>query len=161
VSSTKARCGAETRSGGVCRAPAGEGGRCPSHRSSDREGLPTPPSGLSAEAVGLWWAVLEDYDLDAHELALLREACRTLSTCDRLAALVDAEGLTAKGSQGQTVAHPAVAEARQQRLTLGRLIAQLRLPEGEDDARPSKATNDGRPQRRGGARGLYAIGGRS
>ncbi|MFC5208610.1 hypothetical protein ACFPM0_18860 [Pseudonocardia sulfidoxydans] len=41
--------------------------------------------------------------------------------------------------------HPAVIEARQQRLTLARLVASLRVP---DDG-------DVRPQRRGAARGFY------
>jgi hypothetical protein len=48
-------------------------------------------------------------------------------------------------------AHPAVVEARQQRLALARLLAALRLPAGaEDDLAAGR-----RPQRRVGVRGFY------
>ena len=125
--------------------------------SPDRATLPQPPDGLSEAAVRQWWAVVEAFELEAHEEALLREACRTLSACDELAEVVEADGPTTTGSKGQTVVHPALAELRQQRLALARLYASLRLPESEDDERPSRATRSGRPQRRGAARGLYAV----
>jgi phage terminase small subunit len=159
MTTQRPRCEGTTTTGRQCRRPASDAGRCAQHPAPPvRDTLPQPPDGLSSAAVALWFSVLEDYELEEHERALLAEACRTLTTCDQLAALVDVEGLTTKGSQGQTVTHPAVAEARQQRLALARLIAQLRLPEGEEDERPSRATSDGRPQRRGGSRGLYAVG---
>ncbi|TVR25384.1 MAG: hypothetical protein EA387_04155 [Nitriliruptor sp.] len=119
--------------------------------------MPQPPDGLSEAALRQWWAVCEAFELEAHEEALLREACRTLTTCDDLAALLEVEGLTSEGSTGQRVVHPALLELRQQRLTLARLYASLRLPESDEDDRPSRATRSGRPQRRGGARGLYAV----
>lgn len=157
------RCGAATASGRPCRRQT-SGGRCKQHPqpvaempAGSREPVPDPPDGLSPSASQLWWSVLESYELEAHELALLREACRTLSTCDELDQVMVEEGLITTGSRDQLVAHPAVGEARQYRLAFGRLVAQLRLPEGEDDGRRSTATGDGRPQRRGGARGLYAV----
>ncbi len=92
----------------------------------------------------LWAEVLGRYELDEHERALLLQAARTVDVLDDLAAVTAAEGpLSPIGD-----VHPAVVEARQQRLTLARLIASLRLPE---DAL------DGRPQRRGGARGSYGV----
>ena len=127
--------------------------------TQDRSDLPQPPDGLSETAVRQWWAVVEAFEVEAHEEALLREACRTLSTCDELAAVLDAEGLVTEGSKGQRVAHPALVELRQQRLALARLYASLRLPESDEDGRPSRATRSGRPQRRGAARGLYALDG--
>jgi hypothetical protein len=65
---------------------------------------------------------------------------------DELEALVRKDGPVVTTPQGPR-AHPAAVEARQQRLTLARLLASLRIPT-EDAARP---------QRRGGARGVYAI----
>ena len=50
-------------------------------------------------------------------------------------------------------AHPALVEARQQRIALARLLAALRLPAGEEEA------GDRRPQRRMGVRGVYGVGG--
>jgi hypothetical protein len=111
----------------------------------------------------MWWTVLERFDLAAWELGLLVEAVRVQDRCDRLAAVLEVEGLTATGSKGQTVAHPALAEARQQELALARLVAALRFPEDpEADERPSRTTRSGRPQRRGGPRrpyGLEVVGG--
>ena len=89
----------------------------------------------------LWREVLARYEMDEHETALLREAVRTLSQLDALDAAVRVDGVLVAGK-----AHPALVEARQQRVVLARLIASLRLP--EDDA-------GARPQRRGAARGSY------
>lgn len=78
--------------------------------------------------------VLAEFELTDSGLALLSEACRVLDTIDALSALVDADGLTVPGSRGQTTVHPAVAEIRQQRITLSRLLRQLDLDAEEDDA---------------------------
>ena len=43
-------------------------------------------------------------------------------------------------------------EARQLRISLARLVGALRLPAGDEDDQPAGR----RPQRRGGARGVYA-----
>jgi len=140
-------CAATTTAGKPCRRPPGDTGLCSTHV---RAGLPSPPDGLTPDAVGLWWSVLERWDLEPHELALLRETVRTLARCDLLAEVVAAEGLTSTGSKGQKVTHPAVAEVRQQQVVLGRLLAQLRLP--EDEQEPAS-----RPQRRGGFRGPQQV----
>ena len=166
MSTDPALCGAETASGGRCRRRAGEGGRCVQHHDGGRDGLPSPPAFLSEPAEALWWGVLagegedhDGYELESHELVLLREACRAQTRLDQLAHVIDVEGTTTTGSKGQTVTHPALSEARQTQLTLARLIAALRMPQGEDDGRRSTVTADGRPQHRGGPRGLYSIAG--
>jgi hypothetical protein len=93
--------------------------------------------------------VLEAFELDEHELALLRQAARTADLCDALQAIVDVEGPIVDGR-----AHPAVVELRQQRIVLARLIVALRVPLGDqEDAATSAA---GRLQRRG-LRGVYGI----
>jgi hypothetical protein len=99
---------------------------------------------MKAAGRALWRAVLTDYDLDEHELTLLRQACRVADACDALQAILDDEGLMAAGR-----AHPALVELRQQRIVLARLIVALRVPLGESEA-------DDRQQYRG-ARGVYAI----
>jgi hypothetical protein len=95
----------------------------------------------------LWRAVLRDYELDEHEVVILREACRTADSLDGLQALLDAEGLTSESSQGVRV-HPALVELRQQRVTFARLLTALRIPAGE---------TEGRTQPRGGLRGVYGL----
>ncbi len=110
---------------------------------------PKPPPGLRRSGRALWRAVMTDYELDQHETTILREACRTADSLDALQALLDAEGHMGETSQGPRV-HPALVEARQQRITFARLLTALRIPQGEED---------GRGQSRGGPRGVYGIAG--
>jgi hypothetical protein len=107
-----------------------------------------PKTGLSAAGKRLWLAVTKDYVLDEHERRLLLEACRTVDLLDRLEAAVRRDGPLVSSPQGER-AHPAAVEARQQRITLARLLAALRLPDEEADARPGR--------RPAGARGVYAV----
>lgn len=109
------------------------------------------PAGLHSAGRRLWRAVLDAYDLDAHEELLLLQACRCADRLDRLAAEADAGPVTVTNHKGDEVAHPAMVEARQQSLTLARLLAALRMPAGEDGGQLQ------RPQRRGGARGVYGV----
>ena len=108
---------------------------------------PRPPTGLRTSGRALWRAVLSDYELDEHETALLREACRTVDSIDALQVVLDLDGVMSESSQGIRT-HPALAELRQQRVTFARLLTALRIPQGEAD---------GRTQVRGGVRGVYGI----
>lgn len=92
---------------------------------------PKAPAGLKPRGRRFWRDTLADFELTDGELNLLAEVCRTLDTLDALADTIARDGTTTTGSQGQTVMHPAVAEARQQRLTLHRLLAALELPDDE------------------------------
>jgi hypothetical protein len=106
--------------------------------------VPRAPAGAKTAGRALWRAVLAAYELEEHELALLRQACRVADACDDLQVLVDAEGPVVAGR-----AHPALVELRQQRIVLARLIVALRVPLGEDEAAE-------RSQYRG-PRGVYGI----
>lgn len=106
------------------------------------------PAGLERAGRELWSSVLDEYELDVHEELLLLQACRCVDQLDRLAAEAAAGDVTVTNFKGDQVAHPAIVESRQQSLTLTRLLASLRLPAGDEA---------GRPQRRGAARGAYAI----
>jgi hypothetical protein len=99
----------------------------------------------------LWRDVLGKYELEEHELALLREAVRTVDQLDELHAITELEGLVVDGPHGSK-AHPAVTAAQQLRITLARIVAALRLPAG--DEQDAKAVR--RPQRRQ-ARGVYSV----
>ncbi len=114
-------------------------------------GKPSPPKDTGAAGLKLWHAVVEAYELEEHELLLLREMVRTVDTLDALEARVAADGVLLSSSQGDR-AHPALVEARQQRITLARLQAALRLPAGEEDDGDQR-----RPQRRMGVRGVYGV----
>lgn len=106
---------------------------------------PAPPAGLGTSGEALWRALHDDFDLAQHEQRLLIEACRTADLLDALAAAVAADGVI--DADGKV--HPAAVEARQQRVVLTRMLASLRIPDGDGE------DGDGRPQRRGGARGAY------
>lgn len=90
------------------------------------------PRGLNAAGRRLWDIASEEYELANHELALLEEACRVRDRIVELDAAVKDDGLMLPSSQGARV-HPAVGEARQQRLTLARLLATLQIPGLDDD----------------------------
>lgn len=113
--------------------------------------IPSPPKGTAPSGLALWSSVLSAYELQEHEMALLREAVRTVDDLDALAEAVAAEGRTLGGK-----VHPALTEIRQLRIALARLTAALRLPAGDED---SDSAPGRRPQRRVGARGVYSIGG--
>jgi hypothetical protein len=116
------------------------------HELASQTAVPDPPEGAKTTGRELWTEILAAYDLDQHELALLRAMVRTVDELEDLADAVRHDGVIVEGE-----IHPALREARQLRITLARLSAALRLPSGEED---------GRPQRRVGVRGVYNIGGR-
>jgi hypothetical protein len=98
--------------------------------------LPAPPADLAARGRGrrFWQGVVSEYELSASELALLVEACRSLDELDALRRAVKREGYTVKGSEGQRRAHPALAEMRQARGELRRLLDALGIPAPLADA---------------------------
>ncbi len=114
--------------------------------------IPAPPKGTGVNGAKLWRDVLGKYELEQHELALLREMIRTVDLLDKLAAITGREGLLVKGPHGSKP-HPAVVEARQARIALARLTAALRLPAGDEND-PAAGR---RPQRRVGVRGVYGV----
>jgi hypothetical protein len=113
--------------------------------------VPRPPSELSTTGRALWRFVASNYVLDGHETVILRELCRTSDALDGLQTVLDAEGLVSESSQGVRV-HPALVEARQQRLVFARLLVALGLPSGEAGA----TTLPARPVP-GGVRGVYGV----
>jgi hypothetical protein len=108
------------------------------------------PSGLKAGGRKLWRSVTDDFELGEHELSILLEAARTVDALEALEKIVRDEGVTNVSPQGVR-AHPALVEARQQRVTLAKLVASLRIPL-EDEQEAARL-----PQRRSGVRGLSAV----
>ncbi len=109
---------------------------------------PSAPSKAGAAGKRLWASVVDEYDLQEHELALLVEAVRTVDLLAELDAAVKADGALVDSPQGRK-ANPAAVEARQQRIAFARILAALRLPAGDED--------EERPQRRVGVRGTYSL----
>lgn len=98
------------------------------------------PSNLAARGQEFWTQTTAAYDLSDAERHVLAECCRTLDTLDTLAAQIAADGVMIHGAAGQEVLHPAISEARAQRVVLHRLVAALALPDPEGQSVPTTAT---------------------
>ena len=93
---------------------------------------PTAPPGLEKRGRRFWRAAVSEIDFDIDGLELLEDTCRTLDTIERLRAIVDAEGEMAKGSMGQPVAHPLLAELRQQRKQAADFLTKLGIDAADE-----------------------------
>ncbi len=105
---------------------------------------PPAPKGLRAAGRALWDELQETWNFDAAETTMLLQMCRTVDEMERLYHIAEMQG----AMNGKRV-HPALVEARQQRITFMRLHAALRLPDADDGLK--------RPQRRAGTRGSYKV----
>ncbi len=83
-----------------------------------------------------------ELDLDGRETELLDRACATADAIEALEEVVARDGATVTGSRGQTIVHPALVEARQQKLVLLRLLNSLDLI--GDSAAPASPSARGR-----------------
>ncbi len=95
--------------------------------TADRK--PPPPADLADRGRVFWRRTLDDFDLSRVELELLVECCRTIDECESLRTVVELDGPSVAGASGQVRVHPAIGELRSHRLALGRLLAQLDLPD--------------------------------
>lgn len=113
---------------------------------------PAAPRSLKGSGQQLWRSTVAEFDLNEHELGLLREVCRTADSLDALQAVVDSDGVLDESPQGRR-AHPALVELRQQRICFARLVAQLGLPSGDEDSEAEKRIK----RQRRYTRGAYGI----
>lgn len=116
---------------------------------------PRPPRGLHRQGKALWNSILSEFEIDVHERVTLYEACRVADRLDAIGIAAESSDLLVTNAKGDEVANPLLIEARQQAIVYTRLVASLRLPTGEDESGGLQ-----RPQRRGGARGVYDKGSR-
>ena len=110
---------------------------------------PAAPKGLGRRGRRFWRTVMAAYVLDPAETEVLVEVCRLLDQCEHLQELLDRDGLEVAGSTGQARVHPAVAELRANRQALGRLLAQLDLPDEDGATLASPTTARARSAARG------------
>jgi hypothetical protein len=108
----------------------------------------TPP-GLSPAGGKLWKFTVEVFDFtdEPHKVQILAQACRVADIIAELDEAADEAPLTVKGSMGQQVISPFIAEARAQRSLLVQLLGKLDLPE-TDEAVEAKAAMLSRTRRR-------------
>ena len=100
---------------------------------------PNPPKGLGEAGKGLWSevhkALPSRFEFDERERAILTLAAGQADDLARLEKTFK-KSLMVKGSQGQPVLHPAVAEARQARWSISRLLIRLDIPAAKSVATP-------------------------
>lgn len=106
-------------------------------------GKPPCPDDLAAAGRILWERVVDLFDLDEREQALLEVACRQAVDVAALEAVIASDGYIVAGSNGQPRLSMAVAEVRQGRLALGKLLGLLALPD-EDDKPMTAASRAGK-----------------
>lgn len=100
--------------------------------------LPEPPKHLSGDPARLWRDTVAEFDLEAHQIALLGAACDALARMLEARDLVNAQGPVVTDSRGGVKAHPAVAIERDARLGFARLIRELALDVPVPDSRPAR-----------------------
>lgn len=94
-----------------------------------------PPEGLGEAGLDLWTSITTTFDFtdEPGKLALLERAARTSDQIHRLEAEAADAPMTAKGSMGQLVIHPFIAEIRSQTTVLNTLLKSLGLPESDEE----------------------------
>jgi hypothetical protein len=119
---------------------------------------PEQPPDLRDRGAAFWQDTLTAFTLAPGEAELLAETCRALDDLDELRGVIVDQGITITAANGAPRMHPVVAELRSTRLLVGRLLAQLSLPDLDDEptirtplsARGHRAANS----RWGGAAGM-------
>lgn len=101
----------------------------PPHAEPDRSGLPEPPVRLGDDGWRMWHGVVAEFELAAHELELLAQACVVLDFIMVADARLEAEGLMAAGRYRQPVPHPLLKMQVEYRRQYAALLAQLGLSE--------------------------------
>jgi phage terminase small subunit len=96
--------------------------------------VPAAPAHLSASRKRLWKAILGDFELDVHELELLRLACEALERCEEARRAIARDGAYVQGRFGPK-AHPAISVERDARIGAARLFREIGL-DGEPQLDP-------------------------
>jgi hypothetical protein len=114
------------------------------------------PAGLGLAGGRLWRSTVEVFDFtdEPHKVHILTQACRVADVVAELDEAAEEAPLTVKGSMGQQVISPFIAEARAQRALLAQLLGRLGLPDTDEESQV-KAERLSRTRRRS------ANGGRS
>jgi hypothetical protein len=110
------------------------------------------PGGLGIAGAALWRRLTADADLDfdSGSLLTLELACRQADDVALLEKMLADQGAVVSGSKGQPRLSGVLAELRQQRYALNRLVSAIGLP--EDDAPVGKSPSQRKAQRAADAR---------
>lgn len=92
------------------------------------------PAGLGPAGKRLWKSIDDVFDFkdEPGKVQVLREACKVADIIAELDEAADEAPLTVRGSMGQPVISPFIAEARVQRALLAQLLGRLGLPDNDE-----------------------------
>lgn len=92
---------------------------------------PKTPTGLGPEGKKLWREVSGTFDLDEepHKRRILLDSCKTADLIGELEAGRVGQPLTSRGSMGQLVIHPLIAQVQSARSQLAQLLTRLNFAE--------------------------------
>ena len=112
------------------------------------------PASLAEAGAALWASIAGTYELRPDEVAVLAAACKTADIIAELERewLNMGRPFMTRGSMGQDVIHPLIAEMKTQRAAQAALLRQLKLP---DEAGGEKAN-----QQRSAAQSRWAAHGK-
>nr|QNR39436.1 hypothetical protein BJP76_07375 [Mycobacterium avium subsp. hominissuis] len=93
------------------------------------------PTGLGTAGSKLWRTVTDTFDFEDEpaKVHILEQACRVADIVAELDEAANEAPLTVRGSMGQPVISPFIAEARAQRALLAQLVGRLGLPDNDED----------------------------
>ena len=121
-----------------------------------RSDHPVPPSDLSPDAAQRWTALVAEFDVrDAAGLETLHVGFQNFDLADRLAAVIEADGVTFRDRFGQPRQHPllpALRDARAAYLSAIRSMNFDATPTHPRTGQPPKAIGLTFAQPRGGKR---------
>lgn len=103
-----------------------------------------PPDGLGERGRTLWDAITSEVEFRADERPILEDACRATDRIVEMRAAMESAAIVTKGSMGQTVVHPLIAEIRAHEAHVSQLLSKLKIsdaaePTGSVSARSTKA----------------------
>jgi hypothetical protein len=97
------------------------------------EESPKPPDGLETAGRRLWDSVAASFALNAGEIAILGQACRTADEITLLEVELRGSSLVVAGYAGQPRPNPLLKIIQDHRLLLRRLIDSLALPDDDQE----------------------------
>jgi len=92
---------------------------------------------LGSAGTKLWRSIASAYELRADEVRVLEDACRIADAITRLEHGMEGQPLVAKGSRGQPVLNPLLAEQLSHPVALAAALRQLKLPD-VDGVKPNQ-----------------------
>lgn len=103
--------------------------------------VPRAPKHLNGRARDLWKSIVNEFELTAIDLELLRRACEAATRADQAAAVLASDGIMVQGRDGSK-AHPAIQIELTNRRAETALLEKLHLDDGSSPPSKMQAARD-------------------